>query len=482
MRDDELRNLLRERNPWWRAAASGNDPTAWAAGDPTLQAAEMTGIDHHPGILDDVDPNGGLWVLRGPRRVGKSVAVKRLALRFCRDENPWRLIYFAADTLRPQDLRRAFTLGRDITAAAGSSPRLWLVDEVTSVVGWEQVVKELRDNTALAGDGVVLTGSSASRLEEAVRSLGAGRTNVADPFRLLLPMTFREVLTATEAEIPLPEPVSPDALQGESARDVAMSLVAFTDELDLAWQRYLETGGFPRAVGDSYRSGEVSRAFVQDLQAWLSADVTWGEPAESATGLLFVLHQRMTSPLDVTETAGALHTTRDKLRIRLERLTGTFAAFWCHQSDSAGHRVSHSQSKLYLIDPLLARVPNLLDETVSPPDLTRSTEAMLGLALARSVTALHPERFLEQRAVTYTRTGSGGEVDFAPAFVSVGGSRLSTCPIESKWSPGGWKSGARTTRGKYGRGVVATKNTTDITGDVWALPAPVVALLLNPLR
>lgn len=441
----------------------------------------MTGIDHHPGVLDDAAPNGGLWVLRGPRRVGKSVAVKRLALRFCRDDDPWSLVYFAADTFRPQDLRRAFTLARDLTAAAGDVPRLWLVDEVTSVVGWEHVVKELRDNTALAGDGVVLTGSSASGLEEAVRSLGAGRTNLADPFRLLLPMTFREVLTATGVEVPLPEPVSPDGLQSEPARSAATNLVAFGDELDLAWQRYLETGGFPRAVGDWYRSGEVSRAFIGDLRAWLSADVTSGEPAESVVGLLIALHERTTSPLDMSGTAGALHTTRDKLRTRLERLTATFAAFWCHQSDSAGGRISHSQSKLYLIDPLLARVPTLVDETARPPDLTRSTEAALGLAIARSVTAVHPERFLEQRAVMYARTGSGGEVDFAPAFVAVGGNRVLTCPLESKWVPDGWKGEARTIKGRYGRGVVATKNVTDVAGDVWALPAPVVALLLHPL-
>ncbi len=35
-------------------------------------------------------------------RVGKSVALKRLALAFCREDDPWRLVYFAADTFRPR--------------------------------------------------------------------------------------------------------------------------------------------------------------------------------------------------------------------------------------------------------------------------------------------------------------------------------------------------------------------------------------------
>ena len=30
MRDDELRRILTDANPWWRAAAAGTDPTAWA--------------------------------------------------------------------------------------------------------------------------------------------------------------------------------------------------------------------------------------------------------------------------------------------------------------------------------------------------------------------------------------------------------------------------------------------------------------------
>jgi hypothetical protein len=64
---------------------------------------------------------------------------------------------------------------------------VWVDDKVTAVSGWVPVIKELRDNTPLANDAVVLSGSSAADLEEAWRALGAGRTSVATPFRLLLP-------------------------------------------------------------------------------------------------------------------------------------------------------------------------------------------------------------------------------------------------------------------------------------------------------
>ncbi len=456
----------------------GSDPTEWARADSTLVDAASTGIDHSPTVLDDVDGNGGLWVLRGPRRVGKSVALKRTALRFCSRNDPMRLIYLAVDGFLAKDLRRAFTLGRQITAVVGDVPRLWLIDEITSVDGWELLVKELRDNTALSNDGVVLTGSSAAGLQDAVRALGAGRTKVAQPFRTLLPMTFAEVLAATDAGVPKLEPVTPDRLQSSEVAVAVERMGVFADDFDLLWQRFMETGGFPRAVGDHYRHGDVGEVFARDLSAWLTTDVTPGDSAESSSELIRVLHERTASPLDVKNIADQLHSTRDRLRVRLERLVATFGAMWCHQVSDEGVRLAGAQSKLYLADPLIARLPSLLDASAPPPDFTASTEAALAVALARSIDLLHPSRLIEQRAVGYLRTGSGNEVDFAAMPIAVGGQPTVTCPIEAKWVSDGWRSEARTIVGKYGHGVVATKNIIDLSGPVWAIPAPLLALLL----
>jgi uncharacterized protein len=478
MRDDELRALLRERNPWWRAAVVTGSAAKWADHDPTLRMAAQSGIDYKPNILDDVGADGGLRTLRGPRRVGKSVALKRLAERFCAHEDPTRLIYFSADGMRTQDLRRAFAMGRALTPTAGSQPRLWLIDEVTAVPGWEQLVKELRDNTELADDGVVLTGSSAAGFEEAIRALGAGRTRTPRPFRTLLPMTFADTLAVAVFSVELPDSLSPDQLQSEAARDIILALTVVVDELDFAWQAYLESGGFPQAVAERHRSGDVGTVFAQDLQSWLASDVVPGELGDSVSDLLRAIHARSGSPLSVIATAEALHMTRERFRGRLDRLVSSFGAIWCHQANEHGERIIGSQSKLYLIDPLLARLPNLLDSSADSPDFTRSSEAALGVAVARSVAALHPERLLEQRAVMYLRT-TNSEIDFAPLPISAAGQVAITTPVESKWVEHNWKSEARTMSAKYGRGILATKNITDLSGDVWAVPAPIVALLLN---
>jgi hypothetical protein len=54
-----------------------------------------------------------------------------------------------------------------------------------------------------------------------------------------------------------------------------------------------------------------------------------------------------------------------------------------------------------------------------------------------------------------------------------------TVPIEAKWVTNGWRSEALVLRGRYGAGVLATKNIVELDGDVWAVPAPMVALLLQ---
>lgn len=97
-----------------------------------------------------------------PRRVGKSVLLKDTILTLCtRDDIDVRqVIYLPADGMRSRDLNRLAVLGRELTRSVGPRPRVWLLDEVTGVSGWTSTLKFLRDNTEMATDTVVCTGSS----------------------------------------------------------------------------------------------------------------------------------------------------------------------------------------------------------------------------------------------------------------------------------------------------------------------------------
>jgi hypothetical protein len=52
-------------------------------------------------------------------------------------------------------------------------------------------------------------------------------------------------------------------------------------------------------------------------------------------------------------------------------------------------------------------------------------------------------------------------------------------PIESKWVSSGWRSEAKAIEAKFAGGVVASRTVLDLAHPAWALPAPVLVLLLE---
>lgn len=487
MRDDHIRQRLVDQNPWWRAAATRGDPSAWRADDPTLRARGALDLGYRPTTLTDVS-NGPvddkLVVVRGPRRVGKSVLVKDAISALCTrpDVDSRQIIYLACDGLRAEDLTRVEKLGRDLTRSVTDTRRIWLLDEVAGIPQWTTTVKYLRDNTELSRDTVICTGSSWELGAEIERDLFAGRAGSGshERDRLLLPMTFREVLAAWGESLPDIPVVRPWDLQGQILHQAVDALQYYVDDLDLRWQAYLSCGGYPRAVAEYHRDGIVSDAFIADLAAWLHRDVDPDAAEESIPLLLNELHRRSVAPLALTDLAQALgYSKRAAAELRLTRLLRAYAGLECCQVDTHGRRVPRTQSKFYLIDPLLAWIPQRLRSGLPPPDLTYLSEGAIGVALGRVVNSLQPGRWQSRDTIGYVRTGGGNEIDFGPIPVPSNHSPMLTTPIESKWVASMRREDARVIENTFQRGVLATRNTLDLKHPVWSLPAPIVALILQ---
>ena len=150
MNDAEFNRQLVHSCSWWR------QPRGWELDDPDLREIRDSRLDYEPAVLKDIVPDG-LYVLRGPRRVGKSVEVKRaIAGLIHGGVQPRQIIHFACDGLRPRELRQVARVGRDQATAGIDGPRYWFLDEITAVQGWPSEIKWLRDNTAMRQDCVVL--------------------------------------------------------------------------------------------------------------------------------------------------------------------------------------------------------------------------------------------------------------------------------------------------------------------------------------
>ncbi len=226
------------------------------------------------------------------------------------------------------------------------------------------------------------------------------------------------------------------------------------DDYDLAWQAYLTSGGFPRAVHALETTGGHNWSFLEDLHSWLRRDVDPENTGqESIIHLLAGLTRRTASPLDRAATSATLgYASKTTFERRLARLVASFAALWCPQRDGRGRAVAGAQSKLYLTDPVLAWIPFLLRSGLDAPHFTVLTEQVLATTVARRLDDLEPGRWIAGDTIGHLRTGSGNEIDVTPVPTSTAAGPRSTTPLESKWVDSGWRKEALTIEGRFGTG------------------------------
>ena len=458
--------------PWWAK------PRRWVLDDPDLRQAHAARFRYAPGVLDDLQP-GGLYLLRGPRRVGKTVEVKRAVRRLIDDGTDPRLIlHMAADRLTARDLRTMVEAAAPLTPAGR---RTWFVDEITAIEdGWPAEIKWLRDNDArFRGDTVVLTGSSAANLSESVKALAGRRGDVADPDRVLLPMPFRAFVRARAVvKEPPPEDERPpvplrvlaendgNAL-AEAVRDLAPWLPLFVSE----WDDYIRVGGFPRIVDCRIRDASDD-AFRRDL-----LDVVHGEALRRAQwskaqtdAFTRRLAKGLGSIANHSDIATDLAASATLVKRRIDALRDGFVVWPCHREVKLRPHL-RAQAKVYFVDPVFCRLTRAPQTGLDPGILS---EQQLGVALLRSFAREAPGAFLDFDQVLHHRTPARKEIDFVgPAFGGVA--------VESKYVSGNrWRRALPTLKASRWRGIVATRDALE-TGnpDVNAVPTGLLAWLIG---
>jgi hypothetical protein len=468
MRDFERRQHLLDFNPWWQ------NPRGWEKQDPDLREARLNALSSYdPRPLSHLEL-GALYLLMGPRRAGKSVAMKR-TISGLLDEgfDPRHVVFCPCENLTSQDLRRIVRLAEDLTPGIQPEQRYWFFDEITYISGWATTLKQLRDQTSLRTGCVVATGSSGAKLREAQGELG-GREGHDGDVRLLLPMGFRAFvheLYPTLAENLPSESVALGDLQSETTRRYLRPLAIHLDQLALAWERYLSIGGFPRAVADALGRVDVAAATANGLWNILVGDVLHvGSMSDrDVKALLQRLVIGLGSPLNVASVTKALDIgARNTVESRIDRLCASFYAWRATTTHDGIAPVHGAQSKLYFIDPLIARLPSLRDRSLAAPDITHLSEQQLGICLLLGIARTEHLAILDEAALLVQRNpDTGSEIDFV-------GPLLQT-PIESKYVSQKWRGGRRMLDEHHGHGILATRDILDLSENIWAIPTGLLA-------
>ncbi|MBI4802604.1 MAG: ATP-binding protein [Elusimicrobia bacterium] len=181
----ELSENIRSLNPWWSDEAA---PTV-----PSFHRWIFKRLNHmlHEGLTPAT-------VLRGPRRVGKTVILRQIIEDLLGSAViPSRILYLPFDELPTMQgiqepiLTVARWFEREVmgctfnTSAQQNQPAYLLLDEVQNLESWAPQVKNLVDNHSMR---MLITGSSSLRIEAGRDSL-AGRISTVD----LGPLSTREI-------------------------------------------------------------------------------------------------------------------------------------------------------------------------------------------------------------------------------------------------------------------------------------------------
>jgi predicted AAA+ superfamily ATPase len=466
----QIATLLADNNRWWR------DPQGWHRADPTMRSAQASAFRYRAGALRDLVP-GGLYVLRGPRRAGKSTEVKYAIQDLLDSGVPARsIVHASVEGWRAHDLRTMISSASQSFLAGVTGRRTWFVDEVTGIPdGWPDVIKNLRDtDPRFAEDTVVLTGSSAAGLAHARKALAGRRGPARSADLTLLPMTFADVVEAAGTSLPDLPALAVADLRGPVARAAVDALAPYLADIVRLWESYLRIGGFPQAVDSWLSNGDVDPAFTDTLWDVVHGDAIAGSrfSAGQSGQLLQRLATSLGSTINVSSMARDLDVGRDSATARLADLTEHYLAWPCHREQGLHARLA-SQSKWYFVDPLLARLAAVRGFG-SEPDRTVLSEQQVGVALLRATASEDPGygTVAESETVLHHRSATGAEIDFV-------GRSFGTVAVESKYVDGGWGRTVQTLRAGPWQGVLATRSGIEWRDDVVALPAGVVAVLLS---
>lgn len=411
-------------NDWWTAPG-------WEADDVHLRRLAASPVHLATPQVDEIDlTTPAVHVLRGPRQAGKSTDLKLLVRRaLSGGVEPRRVVYLSLDLLEGQPpsalvetVNRAFEL-----AGWRGTPRVVLLDEVTTAERWQTAVKALWDEGRIDRDVVVCTGSSAADLAVGAAERLPGRRGPGRDF-LVLPQDFASFSRAVDKTIPPGLGMTVADIVSADGREALAAARVHLPALQRALERYLLFGGLPAAVAEAASgsvepSEEVQRilwdslvkevqrrgasvpaaqALLERLMRSLGSKVSWSR-----------LAREMAAPLGRPRRNAGDRTDPRTLQSYVELLAVNYFAlvlyFW--KQDSGTGDVAKDK-KVYFGDPLLQTV------TASRIGLQRDRHAEVENAVALALYRRYEprernaENMIAPERLHVWGTRRGGEIDF----------------------------------------------------------------------
>jgi predicted AAA+ superfamily ATPase len=246
-------SMLIPQNPWWKKEY-------WEKDDPDLRK-----VDYYLEKKDIDIQEGKLTVMRGIRRSGKTVYLKRIIGKMIESgvENK-KILYLSCDRFTRGEVRNIVS---DFIIKRGGG--YLLLDEVTYMEGWNLLLKELMEKGNFT---VIATGSNPVQIKDLVERL-PGRGVEGNEY-YFNPLSFREfVLALVRLKDKIGDKNLAKAVEAIKSIDARFSPIApqiedlfpYYEEIERVFYIYLFTGGFPDAISDYLKTQKISEETYEML-------------------------------------------------------------------------------------------------------------------------------------------------------------------------------------------------------------------------
>ncbi|WP_369819174.1 ATP-binding protein [Thermosipho sp. 1223] len=213
-----------------------------------------------------------MYILRGPRQIGKTTVLKLLIRKLIKlGKNPVSILYVSLDMVEDNKellelLLNYFNFIESFGNKKEKTTYIFL-DEISSVKDWQKAIKHLFDTGLLENSFVILTGSSAYDLKRSAERLPGRRLAGVDI--AYLPLTFKEFVEQKNNVKIRYHFKDLFLLKEKELKQLALQLSMYKDE----FTTYLNSGGFPKVINDYIENSSITGETINTYKAYLYGDI-----------------------------------------------------------------------------------------------------------------------------------------------------------------------------------------------------------------
>ena len=318
---------LVRHNPWWKGEG-------WIRDDPDLSKII---VQDRISRKELPVKSGGITLIRGVRRAGKSFYIKTLIESLVKTGDPLKVIYIPCDRFTRGEVRGFID---ELRRRHGEI--YVFLDEITHLKGWRLLLKELGED----GITAVATGSNPVELKKESELL-PGRGIEGNEY-YFNPINFREFARYMNHRLP-------DLTFAYKTPNVDRLLPWF-EELDGLFYAYLQTGGFPEAVLEFKKHGRVSEERYEEFIRLVLGEIAKsGKNEETAREILEVIFNLRGNRADYVSIARKVGVSHPTVREYLSTLESARLVYTLEAWDISKKRHAHrKEKKIVFQSPLIA--------------------------------------------------------------------------------------------------------------------------------